>query len=397
MPRTTKRARRGRGEASIYFRESDSRWVGSISLGYDDAGKRRRRTVYGNTKDEVAKEIRKLQTSNDEGGLADVDDMTVGEYLNQWISIVKSSVRAATHVRYAQLVDQFILPSLGRVRLSKLNGLHIEAMFARMTKEVDGQSVEVSASTKKAAGVVLGIALRSAVKKRIIKFNPAAGVERPKPEFKEISFLTPSQSKRFLEASEGSTNATLYKFALGTGCRQGEMLALGWNDLDLEAATAKISRSLSQLHGREFIVKEPKSKSSKRTISLPKFVLDALKEHRKAMLKAGLISAPVFCTANGTYIGKSNLNRQFKGIVRAANTKAQEEEPGTTPLPPGLRFHDLRHTHASCLIASGQSVKAVSRRLGHKDVTITLKVYSHVMPDDDAKLATATGELFAVG
>jgi integrase len=133
----------------------------------------------------------------------------------------------------------------------------------------------------------------------------------------------------------------------------------------------------AQVNGR-FTLKEPKSKMSRRTITLPRFAIEALQQHRAAMLKEGNIGNPVFCTRTGQYIGKSNMIRQaFKPTLRAANAAAIESasENGTEPaLLPRIRFHDLRHTRATTLLARGHSIKAVSQRLGHNDVKITLEI-----------------------
>ena len=158
-----------------------------------------------------------------------------------------------------------------------------------------------------------------------------------------------------------------------------------------------VRRALSQVKN-EFVLKEPKSRCSRRTVTLPEVVVNALRDHRQAALKAGLIAAPMFATKNGTYLQKSNVLREFKSLVKVANEdatkKAAETKAEVDLIPAGVRFHDLRHTHASCLIGAGHSIKAVSRRLGHADITITLKVYAHLMPDDDVKLASGAGVLF---
>jgi integrase len=158
-----------------------------------------------------------------------------------------------------------------------------------------------------------------------------------------------------------------------------------------------VRRALSQVKG-QFIIKEPKSQSSRRTVTLPLFAVTALQAHRAAALKGGRIPGPVFCTRTGGWLDKKNVRRAFRAIVAKANGAEQGRaaEAGTQPdlIPERLRFHDLRHTHASALIASGSSIKAVSRRLGHADVSITLRVYAHLMPDDDEKLASQAGALF---
>jgi integrase len=179
--------------------------------------------------------------------------------------------------------------------------------------------------------------------------------------------------------------------------RQGQLLGLQWSDLDLDKGTVTVSRSLAQIKG-QCILKEPKSKRSRRTIAPPRIVVSALRDHRQAVLKEGNFAAPVFCTRTGNFIAKSNLIRQVhKPIVHRANERAVEavKNEGRQPdLLPGIRFHDPRHTHATNLLAQGHSVKAVSQRLGHGSIEITLRVYSHVLPEDDAALAEGLDRMF---
>ncbi|HJZ58324.1 MAG TPA: tyrosine-type recombinase/integrase [Gemmataceae bacterium] len=118
--------------------------------------------------------------------------------------------------------------------------------------------------------------------------------------------------------------------------------------------------------------------------------MSALREHQRAALAAGHITKPVFCTSAGTWINKSNLLRDLAVLVKRANRGAV----GADLIPAGVRFHDLRHSHASALIADGASIRAVSRRLGHADISVTLKVYAHCLPDDDVKLANGAEALF---
>jgi integrase len=185
-------------------------------------------------------------------------------------------------------------------------------------------------------------------------------------------------------SAEGRRLHALFALALGSGMRQGELLGLQWPDIDFDKGTVTVRRSLAQVIS-EFILKEPKSRSSKRMIRLPPFALDALLNHRRAMLAEGqdVRAGTVFVTKTGQYVGKSNLIRQvFKPILEKAGV-------------PVVRFHDLRHTHASVLLARGKSIKAVSRRLGHSNVAMTLRVYAHLLPDADGALADTAQKAFA--
>jgi integrase len=252
--------------------------------------------------------------------------------------------------------------------------------------------------TRKMAGTLLHNALQQAVRLNLIPTNPCTNVPRAKPGERELLILTEDQARVFLETARGRRLFALFALALGSGMRQGELLGLQWPDIDFERGIVTVRRSLAQVNG-QFIAKDPKSKQSRRTIKLPAFALAALREHRAAMLKEGNLDAPVFCTRTGQFIGKSNLIRQsFKPILRAANTKATEAARATDGEPlllPDIRFHDLRHTHASILLAHGESIKAVSLRLGHSTVELTLRVYCHVLPGFDDALAERLEKVLA--
>jgi integrase len=279
----------------------------------------------------------------------------------------------------------------GGVRLNKLAALHVENFYSQM--ERDG----ASAWTRKMAGVLLTDALRHAVRLKLIPFNPAADVVKARPEEKEMRFLTEAEAKRFLEAARGNRLHALFATAVGTGMRQGELLGPQWGDIDFEKGTVAVQRSLA-LVKQTFILKEPKSKRSRRTLTLSRFVLDALHEHRKEMVAEGNFTAPVFCTRTGNFITKSNFIRySFKPILQRAHKAAVEEagKRNTEPaLLPPIRFHDLRHTHATALLAKGHSIKAVSQRLGHASIELTLRVYAHVLPTDDGALAEGLNRMF---
>jgi integrase len=356
--------------------------VGTVSLGYGADGKRIRKTVYAASKKDVSDELRKVQVEHDAGRLVEADGLTTGEYLARWLASVANSVGATTWERYRHMVELRLTPILGKLPLQKLRPLHVEQAYTAIKDSA-------TAATSRVAGTVLGIALRHAVRLKLIPSNPAADVKKTKSTAREMLFMTTTHAKRFLDAAKSSRLYPLYQLALTTGMRQGELLAMNWADVDFEKNTIAVRRALTMVKG-ELVTKEPKSKSSRRTITVPPFAMNTLREHRAAALKAGLITSPVFCTRTGGYLEKKNVWRSFKAMMSDANERAGESDK----IPDGLRFHDLRHSHATALVAAGCSIKAVSRRLGHADVAITLRVYSHVMPDDDEKLATQAGMLF---
>jgi integrase len=396
------RKRRGRSEGSI-FERADGQWVGSISLGYTESGKRKRKTVYGATKQEVIDKLDHLRGDARIGNLPDAGGMTVGQLLDRWLLSSKSKTETRTFEERERVVRNHLRPRLGGLKLAKLTALHVEGLYADMGRE------GVGASTIRHAADMFGVALSHACKLKLIPFNPVAAVSKPKEPTREMLFLTPEQVKILLAAALDQRCYPLLVLALATGCRQGELLALTWDDVDLLKGTLTVRRSLAQTD-QGFEVKEPKTPASRRTLALPDLAIRALTQHKATMMKAGLLSAPIFCTRNGGYLLKRNVLRSLRSVIRRANTPPGKINKGGRPkkgegsclkesfellklIPAKLRFHDLRHTVASVLLSQGQSVRAVSQRLGHSNPALTLRIYAHCMPSDDAQLAASLNRL----
>jgi integrase len=373
------RKRRGRAEGSIFQRESDARWVGSVSLGYGADGKRLRRTVYGDTKSEAQEKLDALKTEARAGNLPDAGTMTVGQLFDQWLAVRETKDAPRTFEERKRTINNHLRPRIGGVRLTKVNALHVEGLYTELHRAGVGPGAIEN------AGKMLKGALTHAVRKKLIMANPAMAVDSPKAPEREMLCLDDLQVRAVLAAGRGLPTFSLIATSLGTGCRQGELLALTWDDVDLRKGTLTVRKSLSPTEGG-YVVKEPKTKSGRRTIALPPFVVEALTAHKAAMLKTGLLDAPVFCTRTGTYQDKANVLKKFRAVVARAN-KANAEVEGYRSVPATIRFHDMRHTAASLLLSKGYSLVAVSRRLGHAKPSITLDVYGHLMPTDDAQLA----------
>lgn len=373
--------RRGRGEGSIR-RRPDGTYEARVSLGCDGSGRRKSRSVYAKTRGEVQAKLRKVQDEAGRGVLAEPTALTLGQYLDAWLSdVAKAKTSPATWERYESLARLHVKPHLGGVRLSAVTPLHVQRLNGEIARAGG------SAWTQKMAATLLHNALRHAVRVRLIPANPAADVPRAKPAEKAVAFLSGEQVRQLLAAARGRRLYALFALAVGSGMRQGEMLGLAWDAVDFESGQVTVRRSLVQYYkkreGDRFVLKEPKSRQSKRTIKLPAFAVDALREHRARAAAEGHGSPFVFTTRTGQFIGRSNLTRQvFRPALRAAGL-------------PQIRVHDLRHTHASALLNGGASIKAVSHRLGHSSVELTLRVYAHVLPDADETLAGQAEALFA--
>lgn len=357
------RRRRGRGEGAIYQR-ADGLWAGSCSLGYDDHGKRKRRVVYGATKQEVQEKLRQLQTDHALGRLTDADKFTVADYLTLWLEqTARVKVSPTTYHRYRQHVRLHLIPHVGSVRLNKLTALHVGQLYSAMER------AGASASECRKVGKVFKQALRDAVRLRFLMHNPAADVLMPRVIKKEITPLDQEQAVRLLTHAAEDRHHALYVLALDSGMRQGELFGLTWPDIDFGAGSVQVQRSLEEIQGH-LRLKETKTGKGRRRIDLTPFTRDALHEHRKRMLAEGrdVKAGAVFCDTEGKWLRKSNFQRRsFKPLLRGAEL-------------PDIRFHDLRHTCATLLLMADVNVKVVSERLGHRSIEITLNTYSHVLP-----------------
>jgi integrase len=365
------RARRGRGEGSVFQRKSDNRWVGTVVIGHDAHGKRQRRTVYGNTKAEALEALKRLQHESEAGTVGTAGTLTVGELLDKWLTFAEPRVQPATFKRYESSVKTHLKPSLGTVKLNKLTTEKIDAAMG---------SIAAKGRTCQNPFAALRRACDQARRWKLLRSNPCADVTLPRHTAKEFATLTRQQAVKLLELAEPNRLHALFVLLLTTGCRIGEALALHWEDVDLKAGRLTIRRSLEELSGK-LRLKEPKTESGKRVVVLPTIATDALQDHRRRMLTEGLAGlAHVFCDTSGGFVRKSNfLNREWKPLAEKVGAK-------------GCRVHDARHTVATLLVADGVSIRAVQGLLGHASPAITMKHYARFSPEmQDATAASING------
>ena len=229
---------------------------------------------------------------------------------------------------------------------------------------------------------VLSTALEHAARVELIVRPPTAAIPKPRVEEAQISPFTPDEIKKVRRAAKGNRLEALFALAISTGAREGELLGLGWEHLDLEAGVIHVVRSLSAVKGGG-VLKEPKSKRGRRQVDLPTFAVEALRRHRVRMLKEGHHAAPtVFCTRHGKFISKSSFIRQvYEPLLKRAKV-------------PYRKFHTFRHTHVSELLSRGESVVDVARRVGDRPDVI-LKTYAHFLPGEGKKIAKRLEEMYA--
>ena len=364
-----------------YKKRKDGRWEAQYTIQTQFGIKRK--SVYGRTKQEVAEKLRKAIAERD-GGLAfDAENLTLAEYLNRWLAdSVRGSVARGTFERYEQLCRIHIVPAIGGVELKKLTPVHIQGLYrAKLDEELALRSVEYIHTT-------LNKALRQAVRWQLVSRNVAEAVTAPKARKREMLTLDREQTRRLLLTAKGDRLETLYVLAVTAGLRQGELLGLRWSDIDLEAGTLTVKRSLRYEKDGPYYT-EGKRDRSRRRVELGPSTTAALKAHRKRQNEERLAYAGlwedhnlIFPDENGRPIRARNLNRRFQKLLQRAELEDL-----------GLTFHGLRHTCATLMLLKDVPIKVVSERLGHADVALTLRIYSHVLPGMQKNAADGLDEM----
>lgn len=364
-------------------RRGKSSWRLKFDLGTDELGVRQTRyvTVKGKRQD-AEHELTRLLSAAHEGTLVEPSKVTVGDYLTAWLD-GSHDLAPKTVERYRELIDRQIVPHLGDTLLQKLKPIHIEDWHRKLLKggRVDGGPL--SARTVGHAHRVLHKALKRAVATEALARNVVAVIAPPKVEQHKVEILGPAEIGAVLKALTDHPMRPLIELALASGLRRGELLALRWSDVDLEAPALHVERSLEETRdGLRF--KAPKTRYGVRTVSLPASAITTLREHRRRQLELRMAlglgkadpDALVFCKVDGGPMSPDNLSRDWRLLTAV---KAL----------PRVRFHALRHSHASALIAAGLDVVAVSNRLGHASPSITLNVYAHLFHKTDDAAAAA--------
>jgi integrase len=380
--------RRARGEGAIFKRASDGLWVGTLDLGVVD-GHRRRKAVYGQTEREVLQKVTTLRTAHDRGIDLLAPALTVGQWLDVWLSDIKGfdGTRPRTLTLYEGLADRYVRPVIGGVRLDKLTPAHVQRLVTETRTGQTSRGTPPSASTLRHVYKLIRNALGDAYRMELVTRNVAMQVKAPPLSKERRVALDMAEAKRLLDVIDGERLEALYVLALTTGLRRGELLALRWDDIDLGSRQLHVCRAMQRVDGKLQIV-EPKTSSSRRTVVLPRFAMRHLQEHKKrqdaerqelgdAWREHGL----VFASSIGTPIEPRNVNRRWDELRRKASL-------------PWLRLHDLRHGCATFLLAKNVPDRVIMEVLGHAEIGVTMNTYAHVLPVLRQEAADAIDELF---
>ena len=373
--------RRGNGEGSI-TRRKDGLYMARYTV--ETATGAKRKAIYAKTRKEASEKLTEALAQAQKGITADAGAITVGAFLGRWLEdTVRGSVRQSTYQRDESLCRNHLVPALGKKKLKTLNAADVQRFYrAKLDSGLRSATVHK-------LHVTLHKALKQAERWGLVPRNVADNVDPPKVHKDEVRPLTSEQARRLLETARGERLEALYVVAVQSALRQGELLALRWEDVDLQARTLQVRRTLTR-DGGKHVVGPTKTAKGRRTLKLTRDATEALQGHLERQLveidKVGeewQENGLVFCTGKGTLINPTNLRRRsLAPLLQRAG------------LPP-MTFHQLRHTAATILLLKNVNPKIVSEMLGHANIAITLDTYSHVLPNMQHSAVVAMEEAFS--
>lgn len=344
--------RRARGDGTL-FKDKSGYWTGRITL---PDGKRKVK------RSKSQKEVRdwlqgERQAIKDNTWTSD-ESVTLGAYMDRYLEdVAKPSVRPLTLQSYSGWVKHHIKPGLGDVRLVRLTPQMVQSFYTDRLKVVSSRSVQYMHA-------ILHKALDQAVRWGLVPRNVTDLVSPPSVKRPQPKVWTMEELRRFLEVAKGHRLYALFALAVAVGMRQGELLGLQMEDIRWESGALNINHALQLVRGQGLVLTTPKTAKSRRTLKVPRSVMDILRAHVDQQEPN---QQYVFVTRVGTPIRPRDLVAVYKRLIKKAGV-------------PDIRFHDLRHMCATLHLQAGTNPAVVAAILGHSTVNLTLSTYSHVLP-----------------
>ena len=358
---------------------SPGKWAIIIDLGPREGGRRRQKWFsFRGSKRAAQNELHRLIAKRET--LPDVGKQTLGKYLDEWVDEQRIGAKALE--RYKQIVRRNIIPALGHIGLAKLTGDQISAHYTKALKNgrLDGKKGGLAPSTVLLQHIILKKALKDAVRRTLLIRNPMESVDPPHVEKPTMRTLDLAQAARLIEDARRSSLFIPIFLALTCGLRRGEICALRWGNVDLDKATLNVVESIEQTLA---VVRLKRPKSGRgRVIDLSQMVVAELRKHKEQqeskLEQLGRRPSFVYVMWNGEPVKPDTFSTMW--------------DQWSAGRKPRVRFHDLRHAHATHMLASGIHPKIAQERLGHATVSITLDLYSHVLPGMQAEAAKKVGD-----
>ncbi len=354
--------KRKNGEGTVRLRK-DGRWEGRVVIGYDDKGKPKTKSVLAHTKSECVEKLERLKEECGRTAEKLKPDMPFGEWIDFWYKYFSSpKLRPTTQATYENRIYGHIIPSVGKIPLSKLTQNDLQQFYAKLKRtgrkvNVELKGTGVSDRMVRSCHALCRSSLEKAVEEGLITRNPSIGCKLPPKKNGEMKVLTQNEIVRLLNQAYDEGYYEMFLLELTTGMRRGEILGLKWRDLNLETGELNIKRQLTTKG-----ISVPKTKSSIRTVLLPPDMLDLLREMKKTAKYDWIFPSPV---KEGEPRNPTAITKRFRIMLERAHCKH-------------VRFHDLRHTFATMALENGMDVKTLSAMIGHVSSETTLNIYSHV-------------------
>lgn len=336
-------------------------------------GKRNRiyKTIKG-TKKQAEKVMVQMLSEMNQGIFIHESTKTLEQFLLEWLdTYIRPTKSPTTTKRYVEQVEKYIIPALGKKKLQDLKSMDIQKFYNALAEKSPLSDKPLSAKSIKNIHMNFLGALGQAVKMDLIKKNPAKHVEVPKTKKYQAEVYTPEEVQTLLENVIDTDMEVPIALLVGLGLRRGEVLALRWQDVDLERGKVCIRRNMVKV-GKEIIFKDPKTETSNREIELPSTLLKLLQVERKRYLTNKLKMGEQFedndlvvCWDDGKCINPDTLSQKFRRLIERIGLKH-------------IRLHDLRHTNATLMLEYGVNIKVAQQRLGHASISTTMDIYSHV-------------------
>ena len=304
--------------------------------------------------------------------------MTLEEFLGYWIKIHAQTLRPKTIEGYEGVIKRYINPRLGKMQLIQIRPSHIQRLYTEISEHGGVNGEPLSARTVSYSAAILKKAFGYALDvDGILATNPASKVPVPKGTPKQNEPYSPSQIRILLEEFKKHRLVALFRLAIYTGARKGELLALQWSDLDLESMKLTISKNRIYVNGANLVQNSTKGGEGRRTISLDPVTIEILRDHRRRQFEERLQVGSAWQETGYIFVTEVGIPIDY-GTPTQLFTKTRKRLG-----LPDQRFHDLRHFHATQLLRAGTPLHVVAKRLGHRDAMVTATTYAHVTSDQE--------------
>ena len=379
--------RRANGEGSLRKRK-DGRWEGRYTAGYDPTtGKPIHKNVLAKTQTEAKEKLKQAIANAAKLDMSRAKSYTLASWIKLWYEVyAEPRLREKTKDYYRNYIDNHIIPELGDTPLEKLTTIRIQKFYndlqksGRIQRYTHIKLQDKGLSTRVVRGIhtLLSNCLDQAVAERLILANPAKGCKLPKLEKREMKILPEDKIGPYLAEADKRGLLAAFYLELTTGLRRGELLALLWTDLDVEAKTISVTKQVNRING-ELVVSQPKTQNSVRTLAIPQQAVDLLvEEHKKHPGNPYLFPSP----KTGTMFDPDSFRHTHDKILKVIGAEH-------------IRFHDLRHTFATLSLKNGVDVKTLSGALGHYDAGFTLSTYTHATEEMKRDAADTIGNIIS--